>query len=242
MEKKDFGQHFLLDEKVIKKEISLAEISKEDKIIEIGAGKGILTKEIFKKTKNLTSFEIDSSLEKEIEDKVREKIIFGDATKFSWRGNNKIVANIPYYLSERIIRKAIKEEIEFLVLIVGEKLKKTLEENESDFSYLANLFFNFSAIEKIKPESFFPKPRVNSWIVTLKRKKEEGIEENLRRIFLRNGKIKNAIIFELIKSGKTKRESKKIVEDSKISNEEIEKSTKTINKEIIEKIKKLLVK
>lgn len=242
MEKKDFGQHFLLDEEIIKEQVLLAEISKEDKVIEIGTGKGILTKEILKKTKNLISFEIDKDLEKEMKKEVKEKVVFGDATKFSWKGSNKIIANIPYYLSERIIRKAIKDEVELLVLIIGERLKNTLEKKESDLTYITNLFFEFLPVKKIEPESFSPEPRVNSWLVVLKGKKGEGIEGALRRIYMRNGKIKNAIISELVKAGKTKRESKEILKELGIPEEELLAKTKTIKKEAMERIKELFVK
>lgn len=240
MEKEDFGQHFLIDEKILKKEIELARISKEDKVIEIGAGNGNLTKEILKKTKNILSFEIDKTLKDILPREILDFILFTDATKFPWKGYNKLVANIPYYLSEKIIRKAIREEIESLVLIVGDNFKKILENKENEVGYFADLFFELEIIEKIPKNSFNPPPRVNSWLIKLNKKSDEN-DESIRRICLRNGKIKNAISSEILNLGKTKREAKKIIKDSNFSKEEIESSTKNIKKKTAEKIKIILI-
>lgn len=240
MEKKDLGQHFLINKKILEKEIELAEISKEDKVIEIGAGEGNLTKEILKKTKNLISFEIDKTLEEKISKELFGIIVFNDATKVSWREHNKIVANIPYYLSERIIRKAIREEVKTLVLIIGENFKKILENSENEIGYFTNLFFHLTIIEKIPKNSFNPPPRVNSWLIKLNRKDEKE-EESFRKICLRNGKIKNALLVEILNLGKTKREAKEIIKKSNFSNEELESSTKNIKMKTLEKIKEILI-
>lgn len=241
MEKKDFGQHFLIDDKLLKKEVDLAEISKEDKVIEVGAGEGNLTKEILKKTKNLLSFEVDCSIKEKFSKEILKIIKFNDATKVSWKGYDKIVANIPYYLSEKILRKAIREEIKMLVLIVGENFKKKLENKENEIGYFADIFFNLEIIEKIPKNSFNPPPRVNSWLIKLIRK-EENEDAVLRRIFLKNGKIKNAILSELLNIGKTKRESREIIKNSNFSFEELDASTKNLKKKTLEKIKEILVK
>lgn len=240
MEKKDFGQHFLIDDKILKKEVDLAQISKEDKVIEIGAGNGNLTKEILKKTKNFISFEIDKTLKDTLPKEILDILNFNDAIKFTWKGYNKIVANIPYYLSEKIIRKAIREEIESLVLIVGDNFKKILENKENEIGYFSNLFFDLEIIEKIPKNSFNPPPRVNSWLIKLNRK-SYGEGEQIRRICLKNGKIKNAILSEILNLGKTKREAKKIIKDSNFIDKEIESSTKNIKRKTAEKIKIILI-
>lgn len=240
MEEKNLGQHFLINEGVLEKEVDIAKISKIDRVIEIGTGNGKLTEKILKKTKEVVSFEIDKSLYEKIPKDVLEKTVFGDAMKHSWKGYNKIVANIPYYLSERIIRKAIREEIEEMVLVVGEKFKKILEEGIGEIGFISNLFFEAQFVEKIPANYFDPPPRTDSWLIKLKKKEGSGVEKKLQRIYIRNGKVKNAFLSEIILIGKTKREGKEIIENSGVSVEELNARTRNIKRETIEKIKKVL--
>lgn len=237
---REIGQHFLINKEVLKKEIEIANISKEDKVIEIGAGKGDLTREILKKTQNLLTFEIDESLKEELEE-FKENLVFGDATKRSWKGYNKIVSNIPYNLSEQIIQKAIKENIQEMILVVGENFKEILEKKDTSIGIISDLFFLFQPIELIKKDSFSPKPRVNSWLIKLRRKESESkVNKVLQNIFLRKGKIKNAILYSLVNLGYTKNESREILEKMEIEKEALEKTTKTINGKVIQLIKKKL--
>ena len=60
--KENLGQHFLVDKHILEKEISVAELSKDDKVIEVGAGRGFLTEELVKKSKEVLAFEIDEEL------------------------------------------------------------------------------------------------------------------------------------------------------------------------------------
>ena len=60
--KKMFGQNFLVDKATLKKIITAGDIHGDDQVLEIGPGLGTLTHEILKKTKNLTSLEMDSDM------------------------------------------------------------------------------------------------------------------------------------------------------------------------------------
>jgi 16S rRNA (adenine1518-N6/adenine1519-N6)-dimethyltransferase len=238
----DKGQHFLIDKDVLKKEIEISEISKEDKIIEIGAGEGILTKEISKKPKKVLSFEIDKQYENQLnklENKFKNlKIIYSDATKYPWKDFNKIISNIPYYLGEKIITKSIKEDISILVLIVGENFKKILEKNSSKSGILTNLFYEFKPIQKIKKNSFSPSPRTNSWLIKLKLKKQTNILKFIKYILKRRGKIKNAMIYGLINQGYTKNQSREILKKLNLNKMVLEKQTSKITGKFILKIYK----
>jgi len=107
---KEKQQHFLKNEKILKKEIKIAKLSKNDNVLEIGAGDGRLTKLISEKVNSLTVYELDAVF-KPIFENLRlknTKLIFDNALSHSWKGHNKIVSNIPYSLSEPVIMKAIK--------------------------------------------------------------------------------------------------------------------------------------
>ena len=225
----DKGQHFLIDKEVIRKIIQVAKLSKKDNVIEIGAGTGNLTKHLAKSGAKITSFEIDKSFKNELEKLKKEnknlKVIIDDALKCNWKGSNKIVASVPYHLSEAILMKAIKDEVKMLVLVVGEKFASKLEEENNKINFTVNCFYTAEEIEKIKKGSFSPAPRVNSYLIVLNKKNSLGkMDRILQNLFLYKGKLKNGLMYALVKEGFTKNQSKEIInklsEDNKVAFDE----------------------
>jgi 16S rRNA (adenine1518-N6/adenine1519-N6)-dimethyltransferase len=137
--KKYLGQHFLVDKNILNKIIRAADLSKNDTVLEIGAGTGTLTKKLCEKAKKVIAVEIDKgmveilkkSLEKEIKSKKLE-IIEGDILKLNPKSEIliskspprrdsaeagqiqnskfKIVANIPYQITAPILEKFLTAE------------------------------------------------------------------------------------------------------------------------------------
>lgn len=236
-------QHFLIDKKVLEKEISISDLSGKDRVIEIGAGTGILTRELAKKSGKLLVFEIDKKFESSLKklESSNIKIIYDNALKSSWRGYNKIVSNLPYSLSEPVIMKAIESGIEELTLIVGENFKNILEKKQSKIGILADLFFNFHAVMFVDKSSFSPSPRVDSWLIKLirKTKKNKG-EEFIARFVSKRGKIKNALLHSFMEKGKTKNQSREIVKKLNIPSSVLEKPVGKITGKFIIRLKNAL--
>jgi 16S rRNA (adenine1518-N6/adenine1519-N6)-dimethyltransferase len=237
-------QHFLQEEKILDLEIKEAKLKAKDKVIEIGAGDGRLTKRILNKKCEVISFETDETFKSELEKIKKEnsklKLIFEDAKKHGWEGANKIVANIPYSMSEPLIHKMISEGIEEGVLIIGENFKKILETKETKAGIIANLYFNFKFICKIDKKHFKPVPRVDSWMISFKEKKANKKEKILRSVVERNGKIKNAIIYALVESGKTKNQAREFILSSEIHEGVLEKPVQSLSGRVLEKIRESL--
>ncbi|MDP3966401.1 MAG: rRNA adenine N-6-methyltransferase family protein [archaeon] len=235
-------QHFLKNKKILEKEIRYANLKKTDNVIEIGAGDGRLTRLISPKVNSLVSYETDNSFKPILENlKLNNtKFIYDNALKYSWKNRNKIVSNIPYSLSEPVIMKAIKDEIKELTLIIGEKFASILKKKETKIGLITALYFNVNFIEKIDKEKFTPSPRVNSYLIQLKRKKPSEIELVLQSILEKESKTKNAIIKTLQNYGKTKREVRKMIEEMNLNIETLNKSTKTLSGKFIEKLKNKL--
>ena len=125
MPKKHLGQHFITNPSLAKKIVDYADIKKDEIVLEIGPGKGILTKEILKKAKKVIVIEKDEELVEELKDNItgfknltkagkiknnisdlkdltkvgKIQIICGDALKVKWPKFDKIVANLPYNIS-----------------------------------------------------------------------------------------------------------------------------------------------
>lgn len=241
---KSKGQHILRDVDVLKKELAEAEISSEDKIIEIGAGTGFLTKELVKKAKKVIAFEIDKEFKINLNTIAKENknlyLVYDDALKYSWKGYNKIVANIPYQLSEQTILKSIEDNIGELILIVGENFKEILESNETKMGIHTKLFYDFKPIMKVTPECFHPSPRVDSWLIKLKQTLATKETKLLREILLKKGKIKNAILSSLISEGKTKKQARELVEKLNLTQAVLEKPVRKITGNLLIRLRKEL--
>ncbi len=224
-------QHLLINSDVIKRIVKEARLSKEDKVIEIGAGTGILTSKLIKNTKKVLVFEIDSQFKQTL-DKIKSKnleVIYNNALNADWRGYNKIISNIPYSLSEPIVIKAIEDKINLMILTVGENFKKILEKKNTKIGILANLFFDITPIIKVNKTDFNPSPRTDSWVIKFERKiKPDNTDKILQEIVLRKGKIKNAIISSLTNEKKTKNQAREIIQKIKIDNHILEKPVKSI--------------
>lgn len=220
-------QHLLKDSAAI---ISAAELRKKDRVIEIGAGTGIITQELAKKACKVLAFEIDAQFKENL--KLLEKkypnlnIVYGSALDYGWRGYNKIVSNIPFSLLEPTILKAISEETNMLVLIVSESFRKNLL-SDSKIGLVARLFFSIAPMTQLKKEDFFPEPKTECWIIKLKRKKTKSrIDLILREIVLSERKIKNAIIYALAKTGKTKNQAREMLKQMGIDERALGKPAK----------------
>jgi len=243
----DKGQHFLIDKEVIKKEVEIAKISKKDRVIEVGAGEGNLTTELIKRAGKVIAFEIDKRYSKKLclleRNNRNLNIIYDNALNYSWKNCTKIVSNIPYFISEQLVKKSVFDDVPFLVLIVGENFKKIIEEKKTKIGIIANLFYNIKPIVKVNQESFFPKPKVDSWLIKFEKKKElEFPDSVLASIIKKRGKIKNALIHALMEIGKTKRESRIIIGKMDLHKQILEKQVSRITGKFLIRLEKELKK
>jgi len=226
-------QHMLIDTNVLKKEIEIADLDKKDKVLEIGAGSGALTEELVKHAGEVVAIEIDKDFKKDLE-KIQEEnknleVIYDNALEHDWKDYDKIVSNIPYSLSEPIIFKAIRDGVEELILIVGENFKEILSGKTSKIGIISDLFYKFQPIKLVKKESFNPQPKIDSWLIKLeKRDTGSQVDEVLKNIVLKEGKTKNAIIYSLVESGKTKNEAREIIDKMGINEQALEKPVQKV--------------
>ena len=128
--KKKFGQNFLKDVRVVERIVSVANITKEDLVIEVGPGKGILTKELARRAKKVLCYEIDLELKEYLlslqETHQNIEIIFEDfikrdihldITKYEYK-NVYFVSNVPYYITTPILMKIMNSHINFSKIVM----------------------------------------------------------------------------------------------------------------------------
>ena len=186
--KKSLGQNFLFDKNIIKIITDCAKI--EDKsILEIGPGTGNLTKEIInKKPKKILLIEKDKTLLFELKKKYSEEItyIHEDVLDINENSLSKekltVFGNLPYNISTEILTKWIlnlnsKIWFDKLILMFQKEVADRIisKFNTSTYgrlSIICNWKLNIKKIIDIKPNSFWPKPKVNSSLLVFTPKKK----------------------------------------------------------------------
>ncbi|MCQ2056078.1 MAG: 16S rRNA (adenine(1518)-N(6)/adenine(1519)-N(6))-dimethyltransferase RsmA [archaeon] len=175
--KKRKGQNFLIDERIAQRQISLADIKKTDRVLEIGPGFGTLTDILVEKSDYVTCIELDDTLADYIETKHRDRItlIRGDATKIEFPEFDKFVSNIPYSVSTPIIFKLLEHQFKKAVIMVQKELAERMIANVGTPNYsrlTVNIFYKARCqiIENVLASKFKPRPKVDSAIVEIIRR------------------------------------------------------------------------
>lgn len=234
-------QHFLINEKILKKIVDLAKINKKEIILEIGAGRGNLTKLLAKSAKKVYAIEKDKNLFFELK-KLNKNIvpILGDALKMKFPKFDKIVSNIPYTISEPLIQKLIYHDFKLAVLLVSENFSNRLIGNKrTKLSLISETFFSIKLHTILSPKFFEPEPKVYSRIITL-----NPIKPNFKGLIFqeflkqKDKKVKNALREAIIKSGlKFNKKITKRRARTTITNININKKVANLNLEELEKIR-----
>ena len=211
--KKSLGQNFLIDRNVLEQIVDTVEVTNKE-VLEIGPGSGNLTTFILKKKpKKVYTIEKDDELALLLQDKFTDEItmINDDVLKIS---EDKITSekltvfgNLPYNISTEILSKWItnldkKIWFENLVLMFQKEVAERIiaKPNTSKYgrlSILSNWKLNIKKIMDIKPQSFSPRPKIDSTLLlfTPKEKvfelKDSKNLETITRVFFRNLNIIN---------------------------------------------------
>lgn len=201
--KKKFGQNFLKNIRTVEKIADVANITKEDLVIEVGPGKGILTEQLAIRSKQVLAYEIDKDLEQDLyllKDKYNNiDIIFDDfinrdiikdIENYSYN-NIYFVSNVPYYITTPILMKLMDSNINFSTIVmmiqkeVGDRFsaKPNSKEYGSITVYL-NYYYNIKKEFIVKRGEFIPVPNVDSVVVSFN-KKETLLELKNKELFFK---------------------------------------------------------
>ena len=179
--KKYYGQNFLKNEEIIKNITDLVKPTENDLIIEIGPGRGALTKYLTQKTCDLVCIEIDTDLKVYL-DKYQSKkckIIYEDILNVDLNEITKgyqnvfVVGNLPYYITSPILEYLINNiKAQKMAFMVQKEVadRYSAKVNTKDYGYFT-LFLNFYyEVNKeifVGKNNFDPVPRVDSEVISL---------------------------------------------------------------------------
>tara|TARA_X000000950_G_scaffold127150_1_gene158985 strand:- start:132 stop:917 length:786 start_codon:yes stop_codon:yes gene_type:complete len=178
--KKSLGQNFLHDKNIIDKIIHASNIGPKDEILEVGPGTGNLTESIISQNpKKIVVIEKDKNLTSILEKKFLNKIniitkdVLTLPVEFYSKRNFLILGNLPYNISTKILSTwCLNNELSVSKMIlmfqkeVAERIIADVNsKNYSRITILSKWKFNIRKVTDVKPNSFFPKPKVHSTVL-----------------------------------------------------------------------------
>ncbi len=193
--KKKFGQNFLTDKNLLNEIADKAEISCEDTVVEVGAGKGALTEVLSSRAKKVIAFEIDNDLKDYLTEKFsgsNVELIFGDALNFDDNeitkiagGSFKLVANLPYYITSPLLTKFLKIDglVSATVMVQEEVADRIVAQPKTkDYGVLTvicKFFGEPKKVIRVSRNKFTPVPNVDSAVVHISKNAEFEIDKNI---------------------------------------------------------------
>lgn len=184
--KKKYGQNFLKDDRIVEKIVTLSDIEDDSLVIEVGPGKGILTRQLSKAAKNVICYEIDMQLEGYLINLSKElsnvEVVFSDfldvdiAKKVSDYKYKHLyfISNVPYYITTPILMKLINSGLNFLKIVmmvqeeVGERFSATPGKKAySSITVFLNYYYEIKRLFKVNRSEFIPVPNVDSEVIML---------------------------------------------------------------------------
>lgn len=176
---KAFGQNFLIDRSVLMKIVAAAEIDPNDEILEVGAGTGVLTRELAQKARRVVAVELErdmlallaktTSHSPNVE-LIARNLLFLNPVEIFGQAPYKLVANLPYYITAPTFRHFLESANppRALVVMVQQEVAERIVAKPGDLSVLAisvQFYGQPRIVARVPASSFYPAPKVDSAIL-----------------------------------------------------------------------------
>ena len=191
--KKHLGQHWLRDRFVLDHIADEADVNEHDTVLEVGPGLGTLTSILLARAKQVVSVEFDEDLARKLPGQFPGKnlqVVHSDILQFDTSKlpvGYKVVANVPYYITSKIIQKCMTDanRPSVVTLLIQKEVAERVAAQPGDMSILAvsaQLYADVSLGDVVPAELFTPPPKVDSQVVTLRAREfslPAGVDEKL---------------------------------------------------------------
>lgn len=202
---KKFGQNFLIDTHVLDKIISVADVTKDDMVLEIGPGIGTMTQYLAEAARCVVAVEIDNNLIPILKDTLKdydnvtiinEDILKVDIGRLAEEYNEgrpiKVVANLPYYITTPIIMGLFESgvPIDNITVMVQKEVADRMQVGPGSKDYGAlSLAVQYYAepyiVANVPPNCFMPRPKVGSAVIRLDRYEEPPVQVKDEKLMFR---------------------------------------------------------
>ncbi|MBW2306729.1 MAG: ribosomal RNA small subunit methyltransferase A [Deltaproteobacteria bacterium] len=187
------GQNFLLDRSMLEKIADVVGVSREDRVVEIGAGVGNLTEVLARRAGLVVALEVDKGLHETLRESVGHlpnvEVMFEDGLRvdyFSflhrWGHPYRIVANLPFSISTPILFHLIRQRGAFHSLhltfqreVANRIIARPLTRDYSVLSVMVQVFMNPRIVLSIPRTCFFPRPKVDASLVHFSVRREPAV-------------------------------------------------------------------
>ena len=194
--KKSLGQHWLKDPEILADIAEAAELTGDDVVLEIGPGLGTLTSRLLARANSVTAVEFDTDLARKLPGQFPGKkltVVNQDILQFDLNQlpkNYKVVANVPYYITSKIVEKLMTAENKpsVAVLLVQKEVAERIAAEAGNMSILSVSVQIFAEAEldiEVPRQFFTPPPKVDSQVVVLRTRNNPLITPEDQRDFFR---------------------------------------------------------
>jgi 16S rRNA (adenine1518-N6/adenine1519-N6)-dimethyltransferase len=222
--KKRLGQNFTVNSEILQRLVSHASLTKDDVVLEVGAGFGFLTPLLSGACKKVIAVEVDPKLvnflRKQLHSLQNVELIEGDILNVSLPPFNKVVSAPPYSISSPLLFRLLENKFDSAVLILQKEFAERLAASvgSKDYGRLTVTIYyraDVELLDLVPRTMFYPPPDVDSMMVRLKPRaapfhvdNEETFFELVRTLFTqRNKKVRNGLIPFLRKRELSKEEA-----------------------------------
>ena len=179
--RKSLGQHFLVDAGALRRIVEAAELARNDLVVEVGPGPGVLTRELLARAASVVAVEKDERAAEGLRDAyagdqrlrvVAADMLDVDVQELTGDAPYKVVANLPYYVALPVLRRFLEavRPPERLVVLLQREVADSVAAKAGDMSLLSvaiQVYASARVVGHVKPGSFVPPPKVDSSIVRL---------------------------------------------------------------------------
>jgi len=196
---KAFGQNFLVDHSILRQIVEAAEIHVDDQVLELGAGTGVLTRELARRARRVVSVELERKMLTLLAKTTRNcanveilerNLLYVDPTQIFGSEPYKLVANLPYYITAPTFRHFLESANppRLFVVMVQYEVAQRIVAGPGDLSLLGvsiQFYGKPKIIVHVPARAFYPAPKVDSAILRIDLKDEAPLTTKERDSFFR---------------------------------------------------------